>query len=136
MSYDSSRIALYTHLQNNITTIPIRFDSIKEDDPITNGNELWIRCYIDPFDTNQSNLGTNNPLYETLGYLNIEIYDLEENGYADILRTADIIKSLYMRKSFNNGSLVIQKIKIIKRDVFAGWNNHVVSCFYIEKETI
>ena len=116
MSYDSSRIALYTVLKNNLSsTVGIRFDTIKEDDPIVLDSEPWVRCMIEPIETSQHSIGMSKPLDRTIGILNIEIYDLEENGHAEILRIADDIKEMYYGKSFDKGNITVHNITILNR---------------------
>ena len=134
MSYDSTRIALYSELLDKIdqNIISLRFDTIKEEDPITLTHKPWIRCFLEPIETSQHNLGTSTPLDKTIGFLMIEIYDREENGYAEILRIADFIKSLFYRKSFQNGDIIINKATILNKKTYLEWNCKVLQLTNIE----
>jgi hypothetical protein len=135
MSYDSARIALYTELKTNLpSTIGLRFDTIKETDPIVNSRKSWVRCMIEPIETSQHSIGMSKPLDRTVGLLNIEIYDLEENGYAGILRIADTIKSIYYGKSFLNGDLVINSVMMLNKETYSGWNIRVLQVRYVQNE--
>jgi len=136
MSYDSSRVALYTVLNDGIgATIPIRFDTISEDDNITMGVVPWVRCYIDPIETSQHSIGTSMPLDRTVGQLIIEIYCRESDGFADIYKIADTISDLYRGKTFDNGDIFISKVLVLKRDVYMGWNSRILNIVYTENKS-
>jgi len=133
MSYDSSRIALYTVLSNGITT-PIRFDTILEDDPITTDINPWVKCFIDPIETSQKSIGTEAPLDRTIGQLVVEIYDRESNGFAEIYRIADTISNLYRGKTFDNGDIFISKVLVLNKASYSGWNCRILQIAYTESK--
>ena len=136
MSYDSTRQFLYQALIDtlDIEGIPYRFDSILDDDPITTGDLLWVRAYISPIETFQHSIGTSSPIERTIGLFIIEIYDRKANGYADILRAGETIKDIYYRKSFDNGKIRIQRVKLSKRQSYNNWNSNVLIIHYIEDQ--
>ena len=137
MSIDTTRIALYTALKEGIEEgTPLVFDTIPDDDPITEGDQLWLRCYLDPVDTFQHLIGTDSPLERTIGFLIIEIYDREEKGYADIFRMCDSIKPIFRRKHFNSGSLRTERMQIQDREPYKNWNSKAVMIHYTEDENI
>ena len=122
MSRDSDRILLYTIIRDKYDgVVPVRFDTIQEDDDVISSDSPWIMCMIDPYDSRQHGLGVSTSVRRTLGMLVVRIYDREENGYADILRMEDEIEGLFLHKSFNNGSLRIKRISSVKRDAYKGW---------------
>jgi len=116
MGYSVQRIAFYTALKYGLnSSIPIRFDSILDNDPITTSGNLWVKCHIEPMETFQHSIGTSNPLERTPGLLIVNLYDREKNGYADILRQCDVIKDIFLRKSFDSGRIRINKVQIKKK---------------------
>jgi len=136
MSYDSARIALYTVLNSNIdqALIGLRFDTIMEEDPITDGSMPWIRAVLEPFETFQKSIGSSTPLDSTLGFLNCEIYDREENGFAEIFRIADTLKQLFMGKRFDSGKIIIDRVSLLTRPAYHSWNSKLVQINYISNE--
>ena len=122
MSYDGDRIAFYTELNTTWgDTTPIRFDFIQEDDQITKQKEPWIHCNIKHTDTQQANMGVTNVLDRTPGMFLIDIYNRQEKGIAQILKYADTLKTAFMGKSLNSGSIRVIKISILDREPYMGW---------------
>jgi hypothetical protein len=135
LSFDSQRIAFETELIGAFgSSYEILFDTVPDDDFVTKYDEIWLRCYIDPYDDHQKNMGTANPLDRTLGMFVVEIFDREENGSAEILRIADSVKELFKRKTYN-GETRVDRIKTGKRPISKGWNCRVVNIMYHSDET-
>ncbi len=135
MSYDNDRISFYTELSNawGVTT-PLRFDSIHSDDQITTGNAPWIHCNINHMGTQQKSLGTSNVLYQTLGSFDVDIYDREEKGFANILKYADTIRTLFIGKSLSSMTIRVISVSILKRENYKGWNSRRVLIHFESNE--
>jgi hypothetical protein len=138
MSYDSDRIAFYSELQTKWgSTTPLRFDSIQENDQITRGTDPWIHCNIDHFDTRQTSLGVaTSVMYRTLGAFMIDVYDREENGFAQIMRHADTLNKMFMGKMLNNGLILVDRVSILTREPYMGWNSKRVSIHFTSTEYV
>jgi len=123
MSHDSERIALYSALQ---TALPVdttlRFESVRENDTILDSDELWVLCKITPYLSHQKNLGVSNPLKRSLGLFSVEIYDREENGFADIYRMIDTLEAAFLHETFDSGTLYIDRITHTTHQAIKGWN--------------
>jgi len=134
MSLDSIRIAFYGTLKSTLETlsIPFRFESIREGDPIVSQDQLWVRAFLQPDESFQHSIGTSTPLTRSTGLFVIEIYDREEKGFAEIFRTIDSVKPYFYRKTFDSGKISISKINISKRSIVNGWISSVMTISYID----
>jgi len=123
MSRDSERIALYTHLQSILPEgTTLRYETISEDDEIIASHELWLLCKLTPYASHQKNLGVSNPLKRSLGDLLVKVFGREENGFADIYRMIDILEANFLHKTFDNGTLYIDRISQVQHPSYKGWN--------------
>ena len=139
MSYDSDRIAFYTEFSTQWgSTTPIIFDMVQDDDLVTKGSSPWVNCMIEHFDTQQKSLGTSSVMYQTLGLFNVDIYDLHINGYADILRYADTIQTMFIGKHLDESKILVNRVSIMHREPYMQWISkrvsiHFSSILYIDR---
>ena len=137
MSYDNDRIQFYTTL-NTLwgSTTPIRFDTIQDNDQISKGSVPWIHCNIDPYETDQGNLGSTNILHRTQGIFTIDIYDRTNNGFAQILKYADTIKTAFVSSYLSDNSIRVGKVSILSRESYEGWSSKRVQINYVSNEYV
>jgi hypothetical protein len=150
MGQDSDRALFYNAMTTGWTITPqtgqpylrtpIRYDSVRSGDDVTTGVVPWLRCYMSYGTATQSSLGTNKVLYRWGGCLFvIEIYSKEENGDAPILQIADLIKPIFIGKSYlvsQTESIRVVDISLHNRNPFKGWISKSVTIGYEKDEVI
>jgi hypothetical protein len=136
MSYDSDRIAFYTEMLTEWgSRTPIIFDTVSDDDKVTQGSDPWVNCFLEPIETSQKNIGTSTSvLYRTPGLFIVDIYDREDNGSAEILRLADVVRDIFLGQFLNGSAIYVKKVSLLRREPYLGWNSRRSLVYYESTE--
>jgi len=133
MSLDDTRIALFTHLENNWTTTPIVFDGQTTGDTYVKRSAPWISTYITWAGQYQKSTAAPSIYVAQNGLLIITIFARESSGIATIDQYTDSLFALFRGRSIGNS--IIRDLYIDKDENDGVWQKRFLSISFTTRTT-
>ena len=98
MSFVDAQLAIESRLYNNFSTCPVKYENV---DYNPQPGVRYAEIYVVDSDNRRADIGTNNPLHRTFGFISVNIYTEKFVGSKPGRTLADEIAAVYRDTSFS-----------------------------------